>query len=213
MSTEIDRVTLVDIMGRMAAEDNAAIVQLVAEFGDHLARSAGGIVRSMGRSDLVRGKSDMDYLVWSAAIVLLDNAKGWDPGGSLPWVWAHRSIRAEVVAWMGHPAVEFDPHIHVGESCDTADADADIDLQSLAHEHEELGQWISAVEDVANERDSLVHLEYQTQKHLGDRSPARTVSTMFDLSPSNVRQIDTRVRRRLSAHPFGVSEVAPALVG
>ncbi len=43
-----------------------------------------------------------------------------------------------------------------------------------------------------------MHLEYQVQKALGDRSPANTVGVMFDLSPANVRQIDRRVRRKLS---------------
>lgn len=218
MSAEIDRVRLAELMGKIAAQngaapDSTALVQLVAEFGDHLARSVGGIAKSLGRGDLLRSAADRDYLVWSAAIVLFDRAKNWDPAGSLPWVWAYRSIRAEVVAWIGHPSVAFDPRIHVRESCDTDGSGADIDLRALACQHEEVAQWFSAVGEVASERDRLVHLEYQTQKHLGDRSPAHTVSNMFGLSPANVRQIDTRVRRRLAAHPFGVAKVAPALVG
>ena len=215
MGAMLDRATLVDMMADMATGDSSVLPEFVQEFGDHLARSVGGVLKSMGRSDLGRQPADMEYLVWSAAIVVFDRAARWDPAGSLPWVWSHRAIRAEVVAWMGHSSVTFDPRTH-----STADGDkgsktttADVTLRSLANRHEEVAHWIAAVDDVANERDRHVHVEYQTQKHLGDRSPARTVSTMFGLTPSNVRQIDTRVRRRLAAHPFGASTIASALIG
>jgi len=213
MSAQLDHATLVDVMNKMAAGEGAAVAELVDAFGGHLAKSVGGILKSMGRSDLARNSADMDYLVWTAAIVVFDRAGRWDPRGSRPWVWAHRSIRAEVVSWMGHPRVVFDPRFHVSAGCDTGPAGADISLRSLASSHDEIACWLAAVEDVANDRDQRVHLEYQTQKHLGDRSPANTVASMFDLSPANVRQIDKRVRLRLAAHQFAASEIAPALVG
>ena len=56
-----------------------------------------------------------------------------------------------------------------------------------------------AIEVVANERDRRVHLEYRIQKRSGDASPAHTVAAEFGLTPENVRQIDSRVRRRLRA--------------
>lgn len=213
MGTALDQTALVDVMADMAAGDTAALPRFVHEFGDHLARSVGGILKSMGRSDLGRHPAERDYLMWSAAIVIFDRAPRWDPTGSRPWVWSHRAIRAEVVAWMGHASITFDPDIHASRGANQVAAGADVTLRSLADSHEEVAHWIAAVEDVANERDRHVHVEYQTQKHLGDLSPAVTVSVMFDLTPSNVRQIDTRVRRRLAAHPFSASAIAPALIG
>lgn len=213
MGAVLDRKALVAVMTAMAAEDSSALPRFVREFGDHLARSVNAILRSMGRSDLGRHPADMDYLVWTAALVIFDRAGRWDPTGSRPWVWAHRAIRAEVVGWMGHASVAFDSRLHSSAENEISEASADVTLRSLANSHDEVARWIAAVEDVANERDRQVHVEYQTQKHLGDRSPATTVSAMFDLTPCNVRQIDTRVRRRLAAHPFSSSTIAPALIG
>ena len=72
------------------------------------------------------------------------------------------------------------------------------DLVDLAGEYHEVHQLLIALDAIASERDGQVHLEYQVQKALGDRSPANTVGAMFDLSPANVRQIDRRLRRKLS---------------
>lgn len=213
MNAELNRENLVATMSKMASGDVTALSHFVDEFGPHLARSVGGVLKSMGRSDVARRDIDMHFLVWSSALVIFDRAHRWNEAGSRPWVWAHRAIRAEVVAWLGHPSVVFDPHVHVAAECDTSVAAGQLNLHTLADDHVEVARWISAVEEVANERDRLVHVEYQTQKHLGDRSPATTVSSMFGLSPANVRQIDRRVRKRLASHPFHASEIAPMVIG
>lgn len=213
MTAQIDRQELNHLMARLAVDDAAALSEFVDQFGEHLAKSVGGILKSLHRRDVTRRLVDKDFLVWSAALILFDRADRWDPSGSLPWVWAHRAIRAEVVSWAGHPRVEFDPLLHVENNCDNPVPQTDIDLRELACHHEEIANWMTAVDEVANSRDRRVHVEYQTQKHLGDRSPANTVSAMFNLSPANIRQIDRRVRRRLAAHPFHASAIAPALIG
>ncbi len=41
-------------------------------------------------------------------------------------------------------------------------------------------------------------MQYRIQKSLGDHSPAHTVGAEFGLSPDHVRQIDRRMRVRLS---------------
>jgi len=197
-------------MKRMAAGDGAAPFELLASYYESLAKSVCSILHAVGRRDVASRRAEVDYLVQGAALVLFDRAAGWRSDGALPWVWAYASIRAEVVAWIGHPSVEFEPRFHVMRSCDNDLDSSDIDLRELAVVHGEIADWLRAVDVVANERDREVHLEYQVQKHLGDRSPAHTVSAMFSLSPANVRQIDTRVRRRLAGQP-DVGALAAAL--
>ena len=107
--------------------------------------------------------------------------------------------------WLGHPAAEWDDRSH-GEAPVGSPVMVTPDLVDLAGDHVELAQLLSALTAVASERDAKVHLEYQAQKALGDRSPANTVGEMFGLSPSNVRQIDRRLRQRLS----GLAESDPS---
>jgi len=205
---------LPELMDRMAAGDGVAIEDFVSHFRPDLARSVGGILKSIGRSDLSRNAQDFDFLVWTAALAVFDRAEKWNHDGARPWVWAYRAIRSDVLSWVGHASVEFDAQVHVRTECDrSAAGDSDVDLRDLAHRHNAVAGWLSAVEEVANARDCDVHLEYQTQKHLGDHSPAHTVSEMFDLSPSNVRQIDRRVRQKLARHRFGSTPVGVAVVG
>lgn len=196
-------------MTRMANNDGDAVFELLEHYRTDLAKSVCSILNALGCRHLSRRRTDVDFLVQGAAIVLFDRAKGWRTDGALPWVWAYPSIRAEVVCWLGHPSVEFDPQFHVATRCDTAST-IGIELRELAGEHRAIAGWIDAVEDVANERDQKVHLEYQMQKLLGDRSPANTVSAMFGLSAANVRQIDARVRRRIAARLSG-SDIAAVL--
>ena len=104
----IDRDEVARLMAQMAAGDPAAIFAFVAAFGGRLA----GVVRrqlfAYGRRDMAADPHDIDFLVQSAALVLYDRAASWSPDGALPWTWAERAIRAEVVAYLGHPTVELD---------------------------------------------------------------------------------------------------------
>lgn len=211
----IDRDEVARLMAQMAAGDPAAVFALVASFGGRLA----GVVRrqlfAFGRRDVAADPHEVDYLVQSAALVLFDRAASWSPDGALPWTWAERAIRAEVVAYLGHPSVELDPdHLEAGRRAPAPPGTAHLPLDGVpgdrsgpaAAEFDDLVARIptvalldQAIDAVASERDRRVHLEYRIQKRSGDASPAHTVAAEFGLTPENVRQIDSRVRRRLRA--------------
>src|SRR4051794_37824392 len=105
----IDRHEVARLMAQMAGGDPAAVFAFIAAFGGRLS----GVVRrqlfAFGRRDLAADRQEVDFLVQSAALVVYDRAGGWSADGALPWTWAERAIRAEVVAYLGHPSVELDP--------------------------------------------------------------------------------------------------------
>lgn len=202
------------LMAAMAEGSADALFELIDQFRPELERVVGGILRSLHRSDIGRSPSDVASLVVSAGFVLFGRAGGWRPDGALPWVWAYRSIREAIVADIGHPSVEFDPvRFEAPAVASPAESDRVIDVRDLAKRHDGVATWVAAVEDVANERDQRVHLEYQVQKRLGDPSPALTVAAMFELTPDNVRQIDRRVRARLDQSPHATVELVSVMTG
>lgn len=190
------------LMAAMAQNDSGALFRFIDEFRAELGRTVRSIVGSMARGDVSRKATEVDFLVLSAALVVFDRAPGWQPDGAAPWVWANRAIRDEVVRWLGHPRVEFiaECHAEPGRAGGAARSTGrDIDYAALASQCEDVARWLAEVRQVAGERDQRVHIEYQTQKALGDPSPANTVAAEFGLQPANVRQIDARIRRRLGA--------------
>lgn len=206
----IDRGEVARLMAQMAAGDAAAVFAFVAAFGGRLAGAVRRQLFSLGRREVASRTDEVDFLVQSAALALFDRAAGWSPDGALPWVWAERAIRAEVVAYLGHPSVELDAErIGVGSAATTTgaavpprrsvDGPGPDDFDELAHRDPTVGLLHEAIGEVANERDRRVHVEYRIQKRSGDASPAHTVAAEFGLTPQNVRQIDSRVRRRLRA--------------
>jgi len=191
---------LCDLMAAMAQQDPDALFCFIEQFQAELASTVRSILGSLGRSDVSRKPAEVDFLVLSAALIVFDRAGRWQRQGALPWVWAIRAIRAEVVRWLGHPRVEFVAEFHAprgGAGSGRAVGAGDVDLVALAEEHAEIADWLQGVRRVASDRDQRVHIEYQTQKSLGDPSPANTVAEQFGLKPANVRQIDARVRRQL----------------
>ena len=202
------------LMAAMAEGSPDALFELIDRFRPELERVVGGILSSLHRSDVARSPSEVASLVVSAGFVLFARAPGWRSDGALPWVWAYRSIRQAIVADIGHPSVEFDPARFEEPSAPVQSArEHGIDLIDLSERHDGIAAWVAAVEDVANERDQGVHLEYQMQKRLGDPSPAITVADMFKLSPDNVRQIDRRVRQRLERSPYASVDLLVAMNG
>lgn len=189
--------TATALMNEMAGGSTDALFEFIDVFRDDLERVVAGILASLHRRDVTRRPDEVGSLAVSAALVIFNRAGSWRCDGALPWIWAYRSIRAEVVAAIGHPTVEFEPQVHASSAMVPVGEVADIDLRDLAERHSPIAAWLAAVEMVANERDQAVHVEYQVQKHLGDPSPANTVARIFDLTAANVRQIDRRVRQKL----------------
>ena len=146
-----NRTVLVRLMASMATGDPAALFPFIDEFGNELAGTVRRLLMSLNRPDVLRKNEDVDYLVQSAAFVLFDRSPSWDPAGALPWTWAERAIRAEIVRWLGHPAVEWDDRSH-GEAHVGSPVMVTPDLVDLAGDHVELAQLLSALTAVASER-------------------------------------------------------------
>lgn len=202
-SAQRDR--LREVMAGMAAGDVAMLVAFVTEFGTPLRGLLRRIVFSFGRRDVLDDAGEVTSLVTTAALEVFDRASGWDPEGAPPWVWAERAIRTAVARQVGHALADVD----VEDLCAAREGPAQQTLRGLdgdAHRilerlacHEPRAQlWWDAVGRLTSDRNRNVYFEFELQKGLGDRSPARTVGLLFDLKPANVRQIARRVRERLT---------------
>jgi hypothetical protein len=201
------------LMAAMAAGDGGALFAFVAAFGDHLARVVRRHLFELGRREVGHDESSLDFLVQSAALAIFDRAAGWSPEGAPPWVWADRAIRAEVVAFVGHPSVEFDAGAHDAGACtgsvagqaaisraaggDGGAPSGREDFDAMAERFLQVALLRDAIARVGSPRDQAVHIQYRIQKRSGDTSPAHTVAAEFGLAPDNVRQIDHRMRRKL----------------
>jgi len=195
------------LMEAMAQGDSGALFTFVNRFRPELTSTVRSILGSVGRRDVGARPADIEFLVLSAGIVVYDRAPRWNSEGAAPWLWAIRAIRGEIVQWLGHPRVEFVAEWHSAPEA-VAAGGSDITYRDLAARNEEIAAWIAAVQQVTSERNADVHIEYQTQKSLGDPSPANTVGRQFNLQPANVRQIDRRVRRQLGQlHEASVNPV------
>ena len=196
--SRVDRDELARLRARLAA-DVRAVVPFVDAYGDRLSDVVRRHLRDLARVDVARDDDEVDGLVWDTAHVLHRNAAGWDPAGALPWTWAWRPIRSHIATSIGHARADLEPDdlpltapapiAHGGEP----------DLERLASTHRGLRLVLDALADVAaTDEQRQVHLEYRIQKAFGDPSPARTVAAQFGLSEANVRQIDRRLRVRLT---------------
>src|SRR5690242_8505369 len=91
---------VVELMGRMAAGDEAAAVTFFMEFGPVLRSVMRSHVRSMGVERITA--DELEGLALDAAFALCDRAGGWrSNGGALPWNWAERRLRQLAAAWVG----------------------------------------------------------------------------------------------------------------
>ena len=194
----IDRGELARSMARLA-DEVAMVVPFVADHGDRLADVVRRHLRDLGRPDLARDRDEVQGLVWDAALVLQANAGGWDPAGALPWTWAWRPIRSCVAAAIGHARADVEPDELALVAPSPGSGATEPDLERLAAEHDGLGLLLDALACVeATDAQRRIHLEYRIQKALGDPSPARTVATELGVGEANVRQIDRRIRVKLS---------------
>ncbi|WP_208029422.1 hypothetical protein [Rhabdothermincola sediminis] len=195
-----ERALLERLMAAMAAGDAAALFNFVPQFGGALARAVREVLREFGRVDLLADRDEIDGLVQEAAFVIFERAGGWNPAGTPPWVWAKRAIRAAVVRAIGHPTTDLDLCQLDGVDRPwslAAQATTDIDRAALRARHADFALFCEAVERVGSPRDQAVYHEYLAQQSNGDRSPATTVATQFELRPDHVRQIVHRMRARL----------------
>ena len=117
-----------------------------------------------------------------------------------------------MVREIGHATVELDTewfasHHRAPDDHDTGDG-RDIDGRGIDDPFaspdpldDRLALLVEAIDSVASERDRQVVRQYLLQQAYGDPSPSHTVADDFDLTPENVRQIVSRVRRRLRQLP------------
>lgn len=194
-------------MSALAGGDCAALWTLATEFDDELRGAARHRLVRMGRLDLANDGDTLAGLVIDIAFLFRNTS--WTPdGGALPWVWAGRAIDRLVSETAGHRSAETDAdevsaagsdrHAVPGASAGDGVAMSDVGFDSLAESDPTVGLLREAIARVASERDQRVHIAYRTQHADGDPSPANTVAAMTDLAPANVRQIDRRVRAKLS---------------
>ncbi len=193
------RKLLEEVMRRLIEGDLAMVWALSTQFGEELARVIRRHLRSMGRLDVVTDPGRVEGMVIDVALWFFDHGAGYDPATSLPWVWADKPIRSLVAAEVGHRSVELDT---VNEDRASAPAgpsgSAVAELRALADREPSVALLIEAAEEVGSERDALVHLEYRMQRALGDPSPSHTVADMVGLGAANIRQIDTRMRKKVA---------------
>ena len=208
---------LVGIMGRLARGDEAAVVTLYERFGGQIAAAAQGLAAGRGRR---LGHDDLDGVVIEVCFELGRVAGGWSPeGGALPWVWARHRVAnvvdRELGQWtepldeqrtaqlteVAEPAGGADP---VGGTSPTMGAaharDAPVwpVFERMAADHHGFQLLLDALERSGiSRRDRELWLQYVCEKAVGNSAPATTLSPVFALKESTVRQAARRVRQRV----------------
>jgi hypothetical protein len=212
----VERDRLREVMAGMAAGDMAMLVAFVSEFGTPLRGVVRSIVFSFGRRDVLDDPGELTSLVTTVALEIFDRADAWDPEGAVPWHWAERAIRSSIARQVGHALAD----VAIEDLCDLSqgpvqqslrglDGDARRVLKQLSATEPRARLWWDAVGGLTNDRNRNVYFEFELQQVLGDRSPAKTVGTLFDLQPDNVRQIVRRVRNQLKKRIRTDARLAP----
>lgn len=210
----VERDRLRELMAGLVEGDMATLVAFVSEFGTPLRALVRREVFSFGRRDVLSDPADVTDLVTTVALEIFDRAASWDPDGAPPWVWAERAIRSALAARVGQAPADLvieqlhDRPVQLPLSA-ALDGDARRVLRHLAQLEPRAALWWNAVGSITTDRNRRVYFEFELQKALGDRSPARTVGTMLALEPANVRQIAGRVRKRLAERIKTDVELAP----
>jgi hypothetical protein len=193
-------VELTVIMSRLAAGDRAAVFTLYERFGAAIAGSMRGHLRRLGVTFVE--PAELDGMVIDACVAVFGCASGWDPdGGGLPWTWAGHRLAGVAQRWLGIRSDSFDASSHdvvepapAGTTPDTSEWEV---LASLAGQDHLCALLVEALETVASPRDRALLLELRAQTAEGDPSPALTVGRRFSMAPDAVRQVGSRVRRRV----------------
>ncbi|HEY7070941.1 MAG TPA: hypothetical protein VH479_12540, partial [Acidimicrobiales bacterium] len=97
---------LVQVMRRLAAGDEAAVVTLYERYGSSIAAAVRHVARSRpGRLD----DDDVGGAVLDVCFELARVASAWSPaGGALPWVWARHRVAGAVDRALGQQAQSLD---------------------------------------------------------------------------------------------------------
>lgn len=220
------RAVVAGLMARVVAGDDAALFEMMAEFGHRVRFKVLGILRDIGRSELASDDVEVDGMVTEAFLVIRDRAAGWSPdGGALPWNWAFLAIRARIHQIVGHRVVELEDEWFDGPAPEAPDdppqrdADAEEFFRALSERlgDRRVGFFLAAVRHhTTSEEQYQKVLEFLMQKYLGDPSPSRTVAILHGApvrdevalkkASDNVRQIASRTRRKILAAIDGADE-------
>ena len=198
---------VVELMARMAASDEAAVVTLYQEFGPTITAVMRRIVADF---HVELAADDLDGLVKDACFALYDCAAAWRPeGGAQPWTWAEKRLRALVTTFIDLHADPLDEE-RVGELAEGpagwgVDPDEVDILDAIATRGDRARLLKEALERVATPRNRAITLEVKVQAAMGDRSPAVTVGRQHGMRPDAVRQVVKRtldgVRQLAAAEP------------
>lgn len=201
-----DREVVAELMGRMAAGDNSAVFELYERFGARLAAVMRRHLAVVGVPAAPR--EDVDGLVIDACFELLACSGAWRAdGGAMPWTWAAARLRGLAARHVGMHADVLD----AGGAEAGADGEAAGDgpawsgdegsarevLAGVVDHHELAALLVDGLAQVGSPRDQAILLELRLQAELGDPSPSHTVAAGIGASPDAVRQVSSRLRRRL----------------
>jgi len=205
---QTDRARVAALMARMARGDDAAVFDLYEEFGARLA----GVMRRHLRAVGVEGapRDDIDGLVIDACLELRACSGAWRAdGGALPWTWASARLRRLAARFVGIHADSLDEagarsHAGGADAGDVGPAAWDGDegsafevLREAGAGHELAALLLDGLARVGSARDQAIVLELRLQADLSDPSPSHTVAAGLGTSPDAVRQVGSRMRRRL----------------
>lgn len=200
-----DRARVASLMARMAAGEAAAVFELYDEFGARLAAVMRAHLGAVG----VRGaaREEVDGLVMDACLELFACAGAWrTDGGALPWTWAASRLRGLAARWVGIHADELDEGAFddggeagaAGPAPWSGDEGSAYEVLCDAGRHHALAALLlDGLGLVGSPRDQAILLELRLQAELGDPSPSHTVAAGLGATPDAVRQVSSRMRRRL----------------
>ncbi len=194
---------LARIMRRMADGDEAAVVTMIERYQAPLAAAVHRAARQRrARID----RDDVDSLVIDVCFELKKVAGHWSPaGGALPWVWARHRVANVVDRFIGPWAEPLDDaRLARLEDRPVEGAEPVADgtmLDALDRVVPDLASARLLAEGLdraaISMRDRELMLEYQYEKHSGNRAPAATVGSVFGIREVTVRQAAGRARRKL----------------
>lgn len=221
---------LADVMARLVAGDPQAMLDLLEVAW---APVRGIMDRTLRDAGFPAGAELLDDATLNGVLDLLEHPGGWRAdGGAKPWNWAALRLRRVAFEVLGQVADELPEEDGGGTADDrpgrwqrTAAIDTAPPVDELPVEGRELSTFerlrhtaglplgidaalarriVDGLLEVASERHAEAWLEVYLEKCNGNTEAAVTVSTLLDLTPANVRQIDRRVTGRLTRR-HGVS--------